>query len=99
VSCDYPVTVGASGGQTGEYATWTGADLEFVLSATQQRSSSFLSRTDLVNWFGSDRIASGGGYTATRAAFWSGAFTLIHTFRYTMPNGETRSSLFYLFCN
>lgn len=99
VVCNYRINLQAAGGRSGEYAEWMNGSVEFQLQATGARSTSFLFPGDLTAWFGSNRIASGQSYVASRSGYWSGPFTAVHTLKYELATGEQRTVQFTLVCN
>lgn len=98
VSCDYTIVASASGGGQGAVATWMGAGLEWRLHQTGETFNDEISNLQMADWFGSDRISTGLTQTARRNANWRGPFTLSHTFRFRLANGELRTSLFQVQC-
>jgi hypothetical protein len=97
VTCSFAITASASGGHPGEYALWADGEAFYTLN-TGVTSTLLLTHTDLIDWFGSDRISPLSPLTANRIAYWSGPFTLAITLRHIMPTLETRSSTFFLHC-
>lgn len=97
-ACDFQVTAKASGGAAGAFAVWSWGTGEYTLNSSGARSSFTMLTSDLVEWFGSDRITASAS-TASRWAAWSGPFRLVITFRYIMPDGETRAHNYFLYCD
>lgn len=96
--CAFEISASASGGAVGDFAEWEAASGDFQLKSNGARDQFSLGVSELVEWFGSDRIITGRTLTAERITWWSGPFTLSIAFRYRMPSGELRSSTYFLDC-
>jgi hypothetical protein len=94
-TCDYSYTVSATGGVPGTTATWIGLTSTWTLKSTGTVQTD--EDSGFPDW-GSNAVATGDSRTFSRSAGWSSSFTLRHTFRYRMTDGEERSTSFVLDC-
>lgn len=104
-ACDFPLVITASGGDSQSFAIWAGGPINWRLNANGQLATTFFLQSDVIAWFGRDRITPGQAYTATRTLTWSGPYTASLIFNYsvgTMKNGvlsfDDRSATVALVC-
>ena len=89
--CRFTITAAASGGVPGEFALWTSYDVSFRFP-DGTRGDFVLGLPETVDFWKSDRILTGSSVSATPTGQHpSKTFTLVYTFRYTLPSGERRS--------
>lgn len=98
INCEYAIAVSASGGARGASARWRPSSGEWVDPASNERYSFSLTTTDMLDYFGADRITTGGTLQANRIAWWDRPFHLLHVFRYEMPDGSLRSEDVWVDC-
>lgn len=96
--CHYDFTMTATGGTPSDFARWTSGEVEWRFSA----GGTFilpLSTTDMLDWFGSDRIVSGENQTLRRFAFSGSTFSSLGiTLRATLPDGSQSSTFVFITC-
>jgi hypothetical protein len=97
-ACNYRVTAVARGGQIGEYAQWLSGTGRYTLRSSGQRSEFTMLASDVVSWFGSDRITAA-PVVADRVTWWSGPFRMQVELTYRLPSGEIRAHDFWLYCD
>lgn len=95
--CEYTLTARATGGAKGEYGAWLHGTLEWRRNGSVVDTDG-LSKTTVLDYWGSDRIRDGDVQKAHRYAEWTETFTLHHTFRYELRSGERRSVDVFVGC-
>lgn len=99
ITCYYDIAATVSGGHAGDVIVWDGGSGYFADSTGATASTFTLGQTDLVSWFGSDRIVTGSRVTAALHSYWSQApFTTFFSFRYHLPTGEQRAATWRIHC-
>ena len=96
--CDYIFTARASGGEEGEYATWTSAEIDWLYTDGSSPGTTYFYASDVVDRWGSSRIAAGEVQTWDRWAHSSREFDLFFTFRLRHTSGENFSETVFVNC-
>jgi hypothetical protein len=96
--CHFGVTTTATGGRTSDFASWTSGEIQYRYAAGSS-STVALTATDLLDWFGSDRLVSGETKTAYRVGSFSSALSRMDiTLRATLPDRSLRSRFVSISC-
>lgn len=98
-SCRYVLKVWATGGTQDDFARWTGGVLQWVDVASGQRIDDELSATELLDYFGADRVRTGQTLRASRIARWDRPFKLHYVVRHEGPDGSLRSDDIWVDCS
>ncbi len=96
--CEFSITATATGGVTGDFARWEGYDGEYRFPDGTTLTF-FATPSEAINFWGSDRIATGTTQRVPRIAWDSSeTFRLIYSFRFRLPSGEQRSENVFVDC-
>lgn len=87
VRCHFVITATAFGGEQGAYALWHASDMSFFDPVTYEGDEYLLTQTDMLDYFGVDRIVTGETREAHRVLWWNRPFLLQYHFRYEDPEG------------
>lgn len=98
ILCPFQITATVTGGRAGDAVIWDGGqDVNYDATGAELNIVPF-AQTDLVNWFGSDRIVTGSSVTARLHMQWTAPFSSVQTYRYHLPTGEERAATWRLTC-
>lgn len=95
--CLFDLTATAAGGHEGDSARWLISEDEFRFNDGTRFEFTLFS-TDMLDYWGSDRIATGETQVATRIADAAEPFDLAFTFRYEDPDFRDFSEFVFVDC-